>query len=226
MADFPILTTQRLTLRQFRAADAPALLAIFSREVVTRYHNRERVRTIEEAQELATIHADAWGKGLGARWAITRRDGEDEVIGSCGYYNVNRAYRSVEICYDLHPTYWRQGIMSETLTAMLAYCFGQTFEFRLNRVEALAHVAHVASIGLLGKLGFQEEGIRREYGFWKNQFHDLRSFSLLRRDWDERLASGSARANAPFDLRNDVGQIPGAGPAPSPQRSGLRGWIL
>jgi len=70
---------------------------------------------------------------------------------------------------------------------MLAYCFGETFEFRLNRVEALTYIAHVASIGLLVKLGFQEEGIRREYGFWKNEFHDLRSFSLLRREWQGEL---------------------------------------
>ena len=40
-----------------------------------------------------------------------------------------------------------------------------------------------ASIRLLNKLGFREEGIRRQYGYWKDEYHDVRSFALLKQDW-------------------------------------------
>ncbi len=42
---------------------------------------------------------------------------------------------------------------------------------------------NIASTQLLHKLGFHEEGIRREYGFWGDTFHDLTLFSLLKREY-------------------------------------------
>jgi ribosomal-protein-alanine N-acetyltransferase len=30
------------------------------------------------------------------------------------------------------------------------------------------------------KLGFEKEGLMRQYGFWKGQFHDMNLFSLIR----------------------------------------------
>jgi len=187
MAEFPVLITPRLALRAFRPTDAAAVYAIFSREAVTRYVNRETMRSMQEADELVAVRASVWQRNLGARWAITLRGGDDTVIGSCGYYNVDRANCCVEIGYDLHPARWRQGIMTEALTAMLDYCYGATFAFRLNRVLALTELDNVASMALLCKLGFQDEGVRRECGYWRNVFHDLRGFSLLRREWEARL---------------------------------------
>lgn len=181
---FPILQTERLILREFRPADAQAIFAIFSQDIVTRYHNLETMRTIEKAERLVEARARLFERGLGIRWAITRGEQGDEVIGSCGYFNLHEVYRSVEIGYDLHPDYWRRGMMSEALQAVIAFGFSEAFWFGLNRIEALTYVEHEVSAALLRKLGFVEEGIRRESGYWKGQFHDLRAFSLLRRDWE------------------------------------------
>lgn len=40
-----------------------------------------------------------------------------------------------------------------------------------------------ASESLLRRLGFKEEGLRRECGYWKNKFHDLKCFGLLRTEY-------------------------------------------
>jgi ADP-ribose pyrophosphatase YjhB (NUDIX family) len=64
------------------------------------------------------------------------------------------------------------------------YGYSQRFFFPLNRIEALTYPQHLASIRVLRKLGFNDEGVRRECGFWKGASHDLRCFSLLRRDWE------------------------------------------
>jgi ribosomal-protein-alanine N-acetyltransferase len=184
MSTFPVLETQRLMLREFQKSDALAVFDIFFRDIVTRYHNAETMQSVAQAERLVEVRASLFRRGLGIRWAIALRPQSDVVIGSCGYYGLNRAYRSVVLGYDLHPLHWRQGIMTEALTAIIDYGFSERFIFRLNRVEALTYVEHEASVGLLKKLGFQEEGTRREYGFWKGQFHDLRAFSLLRRDWE------------------------------------------
>jgi ribosomal-protein-alanine N-acetyltransferase len=60
--------------------------------------------------------------------------------------------------------------------------FGFT-EFGLNRIEAVTMLDNQASIGLLQSLGFQQDGIMREMEFFKDAFHDMRLFSLLRKDF-------------------------------------------
>jgi len=40
-----------------------------------------------------------------------------------------------------------------------------------------------ASEALLLNVGFKEEGLRRESGYWKNQFHDLKCFGLIKSEY-------------------------------------------
>jgi len=184
MSKFPVLHTERLVLREFQKSDAQAVFNAFSQDIVTRYHNLETMQSIEQAKKLMQVRASLFEKGLGVRWALALKDQQDVAIGSCGYYAANKAFHSIEIGYDLHPDHWGRGLMQEALTAVINLGFGDAFFFRLNRIEALTYLEHKASIALLKRLGFQQEGVRREYGYWKNQFHDLCGFSLLRRDWE------------------------------------------
>jgi ribosomal-protein-alanine N-acetyltransferase len=188
MDEFPVLRTDRLILRAFCRSDAQAVFDVFSQEIVTQYHNVETMQSIGQAEKLVELRARVFERGLGVRWAIVRSMQEDIVIGSIGYYNLNPANSTAEIGYDLHPTHWRQGIMTEALRTVIAYGFSEGFGFDLNRIEALTYPEHEASTALLRRLGFQEEGIRRECAYWKGKWHDLQSFSLLRRDW-EKLGS-------------------------------------
>ncbi len=49
-------------------------------------------------------------------------------------------------------------------------------------VSALLKTSLSTSIALLRRLGFSEEDVLRQYGFWKNEFHDVRLFSFLREE--------------------------------------------
>lgn len=51
-----------------------------------------------------------------------------------------------------------------------------------NRISATVMLDNIASMKLLDKLGFEEEGVLREYGFWKGEFHDLKMFALLKKE--------------------------------------------
>ena len=183
MNPFPVLNTERLVLREFRGADAQAVFEIFSQDSVTKYLNTEIMHSLDEAAKKVSSRIDMFRNEQGIRWGITLAGQEDTVIGSCGFYLLNRHWFSCEIGYELHPRYWRRGLMTEALTAAINFGYSNRFFFALNRIQALTYVESEASIGLLRKLGFQEEGIRRAYAYWKNQFHDLRCFSLLRREW-------------------------------------------
>jgi ribosomal-protein-alanine N-acetyltransferase len=151
-------------LRGFLPTDAQAIFNSFSQEKVTKYINRGPMQSIQEAEELVEIRTSQIKRGIGIRWAIARIDDPSKLIGSCGCYKMDKSNRSMEIGYDLHPDYWRQGIITEALQAMLNFAYSEAFFFHLNRIQALTHVDHVASIGLLKKFGFKEEGIRRKAG--------------------------------------------------------------
>ena len=183
MNKFPTLQTERLCLREFQPADSQAVYDSFSQEKVTKYINRGPMQSIQEAAKLVEVRASLFHRGIGIRWVIARIDDPDKLIGSCGCYKMDKSNHSMEIGYDLHPDYWRQGIMTEAVKAMIDFAYSEAFFFYLNRIEALTYVGHAATIGLLKKLGFKEEGIRREAGYWEDQYHDLKSFSLLRREW-------------------------------------------
>jgi ribosomal-protein-alanine N-acetyltransferase len=131
---------------------------------------------MEQATKLIERMSNRFERKEAIRWGIARK-ADPTLIGTCGF-TLMPSFRG-GLGYDLARDYWRQGIMTEALSAILQFGFEK---LGLNRVEALVMLENTASVRLLRKLGFQEEGILREYAFFKGQFHDLRSFSILKND--------------------------------------------
>lgn len=175
--NFPELTTENLILRETKLADVPAIFQIFADDEVTKYHNLETATNLEQVQFIIERRAERFRNQQGIRWGIAKKE-DNVIIGSCGYSIKNRF--QAEIGYELARGYWRKGIMTEALRAIIHWGFHQ---LDLNRIEAFVMLENTGSIKLLGNLEFVEEGLLREYGFWKGQFHDLRIFSLLKRDY-------------------------------------------
>lgn len=183
MDKFPVLETERLILREFREADAQAVFDIFALDEVTRYLDSKTMHSIDEAEKKVKKRINMFKEGKGIRWGITLKDQPHTIIGSCGFFLMNPDWFSGEMGYELHPHYWRKGIMTETLTAMIDFGYSERFFFTLNRIEAQTYLFSEPSMSLLKKLGFQDEGIRRECFYWNDRFHDMHCFSMLRRDW-------------------------------------------
>ncbi len=175
--NFPQLETKNLILRETKITDALDVFQVFADDEVTEYHDLETFTCLEEVQSLIERRAERFKNQQGIRWGIARKE-DNIIIGSCGYSIKNRF--QVEIGYELARDHWRKGIMTEALKAIIKWGF---HELNFKRIEAMVMVENTASIKLLGSLGFVEEGLLREYGFWKRQFHDLKVFSLLRRDY-------------------------------------------
>ena len=176
----PILETERLILRQMTVDDAEALFSHFSDDDVTRYMDISSFTHVDQAIELIAEFEHLIEKNVAFRWAIIHKH-DNTLIGTCGYHNwvKNRASR-VEIGYGLSKAYWGQGLVPEGLKKAIPFAFTN---MQVNRIEALVLSDAKQSMRVLHKLGFQSEGIRREYGYWKNQFWDEHCFSLLKSDW-------------------------------------------
>jgi RimJ/RimL family protein N-acetyltransferase len=177
MADIPQLETERLLLRNFREDDAAALMNIFGDDQVTRFYDIATFTHIEQAHRMVARLLKRNADGNTMRWGITLKE-NGQLIGTGGF-NEFKGPRA-GIGYDLATAYWKRGYVTEAVRAIVAHGFAT---LNLNRIEAFVMPENAASARVLEKLGFTREGLLREYGFWKNQSHDLQMFALLQRDW-------------------------------------------
>lgn len=179
MLPFPTLTTERLTLRPLRPADAPQVFANFSFDSVTEFYDLATFTELQQAQDLIDIWIKRLNAGEGLRWAITLT-GHDHLIGTCGFHNLSAENNRAEIGYELHPDFWRKGLMTEAVLAMLKHGFDS---LNLNRIEAFIDPINHASYQLLVRCGFKSEGVLRDYFFEKGRFVDAQMMSILQREF-------------------------------------------
>jgi ribosomal-protein-alanine N-acetyltransferase len=184
---FPVLETERLRLRMIRPGDVTAVYEIFGDEAVTRYYGLETYTSIEQATERITLYRQNFNKRKSLRWGITFKD-DDWLLGTIGIMNWKPRFFNAALGYDLAKRHWRRGIMFEALTAVLDYAFTS---MHMNRLEAFVMPQNEPSSQLLEKLGFQNEGLMREYGYWRGGFHDLMLYSILYDDWQKMSPKGS-----------------------------------
>ena len=115
---FPQIETKNLRLRRIQASDAAALYAILSDAEVVEYYDDDAFTAIEQASD----QIDSWEIGYqhrrAIRWAITEKKA-GALIGTCGYYGIHTWHRRASIGYELARDYWRQGIMTEALGAIV-----------------------------------------------------------------------------------------------------------
>ncbi len=176
---FPDLETERFFLRNMSENDTPFIFQQFSDPQVTQFLMDEPpVSNIEEAQGIVDYYLEPEGKNHN-RWIIIQKT-DQRPIGTCGFHKWDPAHLRAEIGYDLAADCWGRGIMSEVLRAAISNGFER---MGLNRIDAIVYVGNKRSIGVLRKMGFQQEGILREYYHLNDTFHDHIFLGLLRRDW-------------------------------------------
>jgi [ribosomal protein S5]-alanine N-acetyltransferase len=176
-SSFPELVTKRLRLRAPLLADAAALFVVLGDPEVTRYHNMPTLMTQAEARAALDRLAERYAARDTIRWAIELVEpGESAMIGTVGLLRFDFEHRRAEIGYEIARRWWNQGVATEAAAAVIGYGFGV---LGLHRIEAGVMHGNDASVRVLEKLGFLEEGTRRDYAYFKGGFHSFRSFSLL-----------------------------------------------
>lgn len=177
---FPILTTPRLRLTEVEPDHSSALFTIFSNTEVVKYYGMDPMHELAQAEKIIEHFKSTYETKRGMRWAITIKDG-NQFVGTIGLNNLALGMKKAEIGFEIHPDFWRSGITSEALQAVLNYSFD---ELGLHRMGAVTFPANSASIGLLEKSGFVEEGKLRSYLFQNGHSHDALIFSILHTEWN------------------------------------------
>ena len=165
------IRTPRLLLRPLEASDAGGLLGIYSQPQVTEHYELDTLADLGQAQRVLDFflqHHD--------RFAMIEPSSQ-RMIGTCGLFFWDRTTNMASFGYDMCHEYWGRGLMREAAAAVLGHGFACK---KLNRVNALTAMDNQRSMGVLRALGFEQEAVLRQFAFWKDAYHDMRMFALLR----------------------------------------------
>ena len=182
---FPEFTTNRLELTRITSSDVESVFELFSSPDVVKFYDLEAFNERSQAEKLIRLFESRHESSSGIRWAIRMKE-SGKLVGTCGFNAWNEKMRNATIGYDLKPEYWNKGITTEALSAIIRAAFtGLLSCGQLHRIQADTIPGNVASEKVLLKLGFKEEGIRRECVFIRESYCDMKCFGLLMPNFNE-----------------------------------------
>ena len=170
------LQTDRLVLR----ASDPALA-----EAVADHMRRNRVAhrpwsppmpevvfTDDGQRERLAAAAKAEAERTQVGWFLTQRGDESmTVIGHLRFSQISRGpFCNAMLGYAIDTAHEGRGLMREALVAALADVFSP--RVALHRVQANTRPENTRSLALLERLGFEREGVAREYLFIDGAWRD------------------------------------------------------
>ena len=179
---FPTIDLGDFYLREKRDSDAEDFFKYYADPEVNKFILCEIPQTLEEAKRELNYWRNVFYQNDGIYFAIAEKK-TDRLIGSIGLTGYNSYQGRIEISYDLASEYWRLGIMTKAVAAVVKYGFEEFAPTRVNRIEALVSVANIASKNLLLKCGFVLEGVLRQHRYHRGAYVDVSSFSILKEDF-------------------------------------------
>jgi [ribosomal protein S5]-alanine N-acetyltransferase len=148
---FPILKTERLTLRQLLINDEKEIFTLRSDSEINKYLDRPLSNTIEDARNFIHNVNENIHKNISLYWAITLRE-SNTFVGTICVYGFSDENDNCEIGYELLTNFQGQGIMKEAVKKVIDYAFNT---IKVQKMEAFLHRDNQRSINLLEKLLFR-----------------------------------------------------------------------
>lgn len=158
-------------------------------EAIVKYANNRHVwiNLRDSFPHPYTIHdAKKWLKSVKKQspetsWAIAS---STEVIGGIGIHVQPDVFRqTVEIGYWLGEPFWRKGIATAAVRAVVEYAFAN---FNIQRVQAGVFEWNPASARVLEKSGFRLEARMRKTVVKDGHIIDQLLYVILREEWEAR----------------------------------------
>ena len=166
---FPVLETERLTLRELNLEDAKAIFGLRTNKEVNEFIDRKTPNNLSEARAFIDLISNLTLNNEGVFWVIESKNNH-QLIGTIGLRNFEDEEDYAEIGYELDPNYHQKGFMSEAFEAVLKFGFEN---LELKTIEAFTHQDNIASIALLEKQKFVLDPEKREEGFENNRSYRL-----------------------------------------------------
>ncbi len=174
---FPQLQTERLLLRQMLAEDAPQIFALRSNPVSMQYLSKPLMQKEADALAFINLITENLNNNVGITWAVTLKEYPQQLIGTFGFWRIEKEHYRAEIGYMLLPEYFGKGYTTEAIFCGTNFAFSQ---MKLHSIEANIDPENKASEAVLLKTGFVKEAYFKENFYYNGEFLDSAIFSLVR----------------------------------------------
>mgnify|MGYP006343362377 FL=1 len=149
---FPIMTTERITLRQLSIDDQQDVFDLRSDAEVNKYLNRQPCLSSEAAINFINQVNDNIEKNIALYWAITLTETKT-FVGTICIFDFTNDKNSCEIGYELMTKFQGQGIMKEAVQLVIDYVFKT---LKIKNIFAFTHCNNESSTKILLKFNFVE----------------------------------------------------------------------
>lgn len=174
----PVLSGEKVTLRELRLSDAPSLLAMLNTEEVARFISPPPT-TIEGFERfIAWTHRER-AAGNYACFAVVPH-GMDTAIGIFQVRQLEPGFATAEWGFAIGSPFWGTGVFSDGAKLVVDFSFET---LRAHRLEARAAVANGRGNGALRKIGALQEGILRKSFLRNGEYLDQILWTILDEDW-------------------------------------------
>jgi RimJ/RimL family protein N-acetyltransferase len=149
--------TARLAARPATTADAQVIFDAYASDpVVARYMTWKPHRSVADTIEFLRRCERVWAEGSAFPWTLwLNNDGE-----LAGMIEIRVRSHAVDLGYALARRWWRRGLMSEAVRAVVDWALAQPDVYR---VWATCDVENIGSARLLERVGMQREGVLRRW---------------------------------------------------------------
>lgn len=172
----PRLSTPRLCLRPFSAADAPAVqrlagdarVALPTAAVPHPYPDGA-------AEAWIATHAAAFAARQEVSFAICLRQ-TDELIGAISLMQMHAGDARAEVGYWIGVDHWGRGYCSEALVGLIGYAHQG---LGLTRIVARCAASNPGSARVMEKAGLVREGLLRQHTRKQGRFEDMLLYGMV-----------------------------------------------
>jgi RimJ/RimL family protein N-acetyltransferase len=114
---------------------------------------------------------------------VTKDSGE--LVGQAALFNIMAKDRCATLGIFLGPEHHGRGYGTDTVRTLVRYGFAQ---LNLHRIELGVFGFNTRAIAAYRKVGFVEEGRRRQAVYRSGAWHDDVRMAILRSEWDASSA--------------------------------------
>ncbi|MGN1345885.1 MAG: GNAT family N-acetyltransferase [Eubacteriales bacterium] len=174
------LATERLLLRPFIVEDAPDMYRNWASDPrVTKYVTWNPHRSADETKQLLELWTSRYADSSYYNWTMTL---DGHAIGNLEVVGTSDRNESMELGYCMSVNFWNRGYMTEAVSAIRDFLFGEVGAHRLVIRHA---VQNPASGKVARKCGFTWEGQQRGAIFSSDgEPMNIECYSLLRDEWE------------------------------------------
>lgn len=176
-----LLQGKKVYLDRIKKADIPLLTAWWNDTTYQATLRRDGIfmiteETLEEwnFQSNDVANRDFFGFAI-------RRNEDNQLLGNCGLMNIRWQARSCELFIGIGDAEKRgKGYGADGLRVLVNYAFQ---EMNMHRVGLVVSAFNTQAIQTYERVGFQHEGVMRDFVYRNGSHYDLLYMSILDHEW-------------------------------------------